>query len=251
MPPRPDGTTLVYLHGNDQFVTASASAPGGYVPDWAPRDVAPLAVGPKYAFQELPALVLVPEIGTPQKSRTSWSVTAAGALARTDRDPLARLVADVRERLGGLGIDPGPPPGRVVVAAHSGGGRGVAALLASPSVRAGPTDLWLLDATYGWGTPTAWAGLAAAWAEVRRQGGWRSRVVVAWIDGTATDAHARAILDAGRAAGLEVPVATWPEIGQAIAGDATLVGVAIPYGTLSHDALPGVLVPAFLGSAAR
>jgi hypothetical protein len=248
VPTSPDGSVVVFLHGNDGFVTASAARPRGYLPSWAPGPGPDTAVGPAYHLDALAdaggirPVVVAPEVGVHDPDRGAWAVTHAGRFADPAvPDPLGALVTDATLQLRGLGY-PVPDPGRVLVAAHSGGGRVVAALLGSTSLRGRPIDVLLLDATYGWGETAAWLELVRSWQS--EPGTRGNRLVFAWIAGTGTQVQAQAVLAAARASGLPVTQATWgaPGAEQAL-GAPGLVGLSIPKGMVQHGAMPTDVLP--------
>jgi hypothetical protein len=153
----------------NNFVTASASSPGGRRAGWAGRRTpsaltpgGPYASGPKYGLDRAalgaPArpLVLVPEVAF-GSSENYWAVTRAGRL-RDDPAALARLIDDCCRRLAVLRSPSGRPylaPGiasssmrRLFLSGHSAGGVPVSHSAGSAIARQVPSDLWLLDATY-------------------------------------------------------------------------------------------------------
>lgn len=255
VPPGADGSVLVFLHGNDGYVTASAAHPTGYLPSWAAGPAPADAVGPAYhlaALSEvgpLRPIVLAPEIGVRDPSRPAWAVTSAGRFGDPAvDDPLGSLVTDVALRLRSLGYAV-PDPGRVVIAAHSGGGRAAAALLGTTSLTGRAVDVLLLDATYGWGETGAWLGLLRGWQGAAATRG--NRLVLAYLAGTGTQVQAVALASAARAAGLPVTSLSWgaPDLEAQLAGASGLVSLAIPKGAVPHGAMPLDVLPVLVRAA--
>lgn len=254
VPEAADGSVLVFLHGNDGFVTASASRPDGYVPGWAPRTAPTTAVGPAYRLAELAEaggvrpMVVAPEVGVHDPAKSAWAVTSAGRFGDPAvDDPLGALVTDVVLQLRALGY-PAPDPGRALVAAHSGGGRVVAAMLGKRSLRDRPADVLMLDATYGWGETAAWLDLLRAWRELPATRS--NRLVLAYLSGTGTQVQAVSLVAAARAAGLPVTATTWgaPDRDEALRA-AGLVSLAIPKGAVTHGGMPLDVLPVLVRTA--
>jgi hypothetical protein len=258
VPAAAERQVMVYFHGNDGFVTASSTHPRGYLPSWAPRGVSAEAVGPAYDLHRIaaeapsPPVVLAPEVGVrgPQGGG-AWAVTSSGAFAR-DRvapDALGRLVEDAVVRLGALGLVPSSfRAERVLVAAHSGGGRLLASLLATETVRSRPVDLWMLDATYGWGEPEDYARAVAAWREQGRlEGPGHNRLVMAYIAGTSTGSDARAIVAAAARLGLPARTVRWtdPDRDRLLAA-LPVVALELPPEVVSHGTVPLEVLPLLL-----
>ncbi len=254
VPPEADGSVVVFLHGNDGFVTASADRPEGYVPAWAPRTAPPRAVGPAYHLADLAEVgplrpvVLAPEIGIHDSARAAWAVTSSGRFADPSvEDPLGGLITDAILQLRGLSYSV-PDPRRVVVAAHSGGGRVVAAMLGSKSLRSRPIDVVLLDATYGWGDTGAWVELVRSWQGNPATAG--NRLVLAYLTGTGTQVQAAAVIAAAKQSGVPVATTVYGTPGfEDVVRSAGVVGLAIPRGVVSHGGMPADVLPALVRTA--
>jgi N-acetylmuramoyl-L-alanine amidase/peptidoglycan hydrolase-like protein with peptidoglycan-binding domain len=156
---------LTYFHGNNGYVTVDAQHRNGRVPSWAHPSPAPVTPGLKYdiagavqASRQHP-VAIIPEIGIPS-SGNFWAITEAGSLS-ADRASLSRLIDDTWGHLARLNRPSGSPYlsggercpliRRAFLAGHSGGGRALGPAAASSVALGVPTDLWLLDCTYGWG----------------------------------------------------------------------------------------------------
>jgi hypothetical protein len=255
VPTAPDGSVLVFLHGNDGYVTASAAHPDGYLPSWAAGPAPAGAVGPAYHLADLAEVgrlrpvVLAPEVGVRDASRPAWAVTSAGRFGDPAvEDPLGSLVTDVSLRLRGLGYAV-PDPGRVLIAAHSGGGRAAAALLGGGSLTGRAVDVLLLDATYGWGETSAWLDLLRSWQAGASSRG--NRLVLAYLAGTGTQVQAVALATAARAAGLPVTSVAWgaPDRDEQLARATGLVSLSIPKGVVAHGAMPLDVLPVLVRTA--
>ena len=206
--PLPDRLfVLVYLHGFNNFVTASAASPGGRPASWAGRHRpptfppgtrgGPYASGPKYQLdvaaqmsRQRPIVIVPEDAFGPSKKLCKtkdgrlipcyWAVTRPGKLA-SDPGLLGNLIVDCLARLKSL-RKPGDstylPAGvlaaglrRLFLAGHSGGGVPLAHAALSSLALTLPTDLWLLDSTYN-------PGLNRRFVEFCRR--WKF-----WVDPTA------------------------------------------------------------------
>ena len=165
---RPAETSvLLYLHGNDNLVTADAQHPAGRPADWAgPRTPSTLsrhgafAAGPKYGLDAAAQhsrqkpVVLVPEDAIASRGHF-WAVGRAGAFAGKPTR-LGGLVTDCLSRLTALRSPRGAPYfsgapwplRRLYLSGHSGGGVPLFHCAASQLALSVPTDLWLYDCTY-------------------------------------------------------------------------------------------------------
>lgn len=254
VPEAADGSVVVFFHGNDGFVTASAARPEGFVPSWASRAMPPRAVGVAYELSTLSdvgplrPLVMLPEVGVYDTVRAAFATTSAGQWGKGDiRDPLGSLVTDSFLQLRGLGYRV-PDPERVIVAAHSGGGRLAAALLRSSSYTDHAVDVLMLDSTYGWGETADWVSVLHAWESFAET--QSNRMVLAYIQGTGTHVQARAILDAARAEGLPVTRVVWGSEGfEEKLRTSGLVGLSIPPAAVNHGAMPRAVLPVLVRTA--
>lgn len=185
-PPADKLSVLVFLHGNKNSVTVNADGTCR-MPDWAapkPKPGKPKETLPgetvdewldpkkstcapkgfelaKTATDNQQPLVLAPEDAEP----VGRVITSAGNLG--DKPALGNFVDDCFDHLsdaaklkktrscGGGTYLPKKPAltdiKRLFLCAHSGGGRGLAKAALSDLVISRPTDLCLLDCTYGWG----------------------------------------------------------------------------------------------------
>jgi hypothetical protein len=171
---------LVHFHGWDSFVTAAPGAEGGKAPAWLPdaeKNVPKnkilegnpklMATGPKYALdvvsETFHPFVLAPEVAVekPPKSNAAFSVVSSGNLGAAGQ--FGAMVKDAQthlQKLTNTFVKPDAPYlppklpalSRLFVSAHSGGGVPLSDCAVSDLVMATPTDLILLDCTYGPGT---------------------------------------------------------------------------------------------------
>lgn len=200
VPPQPDRSVLVYLHGHNNYVTVDAGGKSR-VPDWATteaaragaaaKQAAPLAyelhrLGPEQTGKR--PVVLVPEVSR-LASGSFWAVEPAGQYAHPAR--LAKLTADCLQHLACLRRPTGEPylaeaflqralpepeqPSlqRLYLCGHSGGGipleEAAVSHLLLPATGA-PTDLWLFDCTY-WSRIDGFVRFCEEWAARNRLAG--------------------------------------------------------------------------------
>lgn len=192
-----DATVLVFLHGNDGFVTLDKQG-DSLVPDWAnAKGKANIAArldlqsGITQRFEQLSVvdrypLVVLPEdcAAVPHAPHAHpakfWSVPPAGQYTNTAQ--LGELIGDVVNHLKCVRHSYGAPYldssavsaltslRRVYLSGHSGGGKPLHEAAASevlePKLASRGADLWLLDCTYGYGIANyvafgkAWKGRA-------------------------------------------------------------------------------------------
>jgi hypothetical protein len=278
VPPRPDHSALVYLHGHNGYVTVDASG-RSRVPDWAAGDAAaragasakaaaPLA----YKLDRLDAgrdgktpIVLVPEVSTLAQG-SFWAKEPAGQYADPSR--LGALLADCLRRLARLHRPNGRAylPGgfafdRVYLAGHSGAGLPLEEAAESSLIRPGaggvPADLWLFDCTY-WSRVTGFVRFCSRWNEAGRLAGGRrdaSRFVCVYRPRTQTEEVADA-LRAEVAKALGVAAATLvvdhsPEnFDKSVRPALQASGALFVRTHLPHDEIPTVFIPALIGTSA-
>jgi len=200
VPSRPDRSVLVYLHGNNNYVTVDAAGKSR-VPDWATTEAARAGAAAKQAaplayrldrLEEQRAgkspVVLVPEVGR-LSSGSFWAVEPAGQYQHPAR--LAKLTADCLEHLACLRRPGGeqylsrdfleralPEPGkpaldRIYLSGHSGAGIPLEEAAVSSLVlpeNGVPTDLWLFDCTY-WSRIDGFVRFCEEWAARKRLAG--------------------------------------------------------------------------------
>lgn len=254
IPDGADGTAVVFFHGNDGYVTASAARPQGFYPSWASRGMTPTAVGVAYHLESLSTvgplrpLVMLPEDGVYDTVRAAFASTSAGQWGKgAMADPLGAMITDSYLKLRSLGYSV-PDPERVIVAAHSGGGRVAAALLNTSSYTDHPVDVVMLDSTYGWGDTAQWVDILRTWetfAETQS-----NRMVLAYIQGTGTQVQARAIVAAAQAEGLSVTKVVWGAPGmEEKLRTSGLVALAIPPAAVNHGAMPKAVLPVIVRTA--
>ncbi len=285
---RPSHSVHVYLHGNDNLVTASAIRPGGRHADWAPRRTpsslrpgGPFAAGPKYemdisaqASAQKP-IVLVPEdAGPPGPDNPFWAVGKEGAFAG-DPTRLGAMIDDCFRRLQTLRSPSGAPYlngdqgrlRRLYLSGHSGGGKPLSVCSESIIARSIPTDLWLYDCTY-WGAHVdKYVAFANAWAASNRlgNGSGSSRMVILVTGDPRTTNNAVAIIRALERSfrtrrvrltrrGLPAPGGMLLEA----MPDATVrdilnglrsFAVTLIHTVISHDQIPRVWTPRLLATA--
>ena len=196
VPPKPERSVLVYLHGNNNYVTVD-DAGRSRVPDWATTDAARAgaaakqAVGLIYGLDRLESretgkrpLVLVPEVAVLSQG-SFWAREPISQY--TDPQRLGLLVEDCADRLARLHRPEGDAYlphdfavrkgksrlERVYFSGHSGAGLPLeeaarsALLLPDTGV---PADLWLFDCTY-WSKVDGFVEFCRRWHAAGRLGG--------------------------------------------------------------------------------
>jgi hypothetical protein len=280
VPPRSERSVLLYLHGNNNYVTVDAAG-RSRVPDWATTDAARAgaagkrAAGLTYALDRLDAgkrpVVLVPEAAV-LATGSFWAREPAGQYADPRR--LGLLVEDCADHLARLrrpGGDAYLPQDfavrkgksrleRVYFSGHSGAGLPLeeaarsALLLPDTGV---PADLWLFDCTY-WSKVDGFVEFCRRWHAAGRLGGGHrdhARFACVYRPKTQTEEVADALrgeiakvlgVEAGSlvrdhsAANLEAEIR--PALRQA--------GVLFLRTLTPHDEIPTLFIPDLLRTAA-
>jgi hypothetical protein len=201
VPPGPDHSVLIYLHGFNGYVTVDEKG-RSRVPDWAAGDAAAragaagkLAAPLGSGLDRLDAgktgkkpVVIVPEVCT-LASGSFWAKEPTGQY--TDRARLGGMIADCGKHLARLQrpggghylannfLNDASPTGggkhartgleRIYLCGHSGAGLPIEeaanATLISPE--ASPTDLWLFDCTY-WSRVDGFVKFCERWHRASR-----------------------------------------------------------------------------------
>jgi hypothetical protein len=288
VPPQPDRTVLVYLHGHNNYVTVDAGGKSR-VPDWATteaarggasaKQAAPLAYGLHHLGPERAGkspVVLVPEVSR-LASGSFWAVEPAGQYAHPAR--LGKLTADCLQHLAGLRGPTGAPylaeaflqralpepekPSldRFYLCGHSGAGipleeAAVSALLLPATGT--PTELWLFDCTY-WNRIDGFVRFCEEWAARKRLAGSNpkaARLVCVYRARSQTEAVADKLR--GEAARLlHVDAAslvrdhTATNFAEEIRPALKNSGALFLRTHLPHDEIPTFFIPALLQTAAN
>ena len=280
-PSSTDRSVLVYFHGYDAYVTASAAKPDGDFPSWRPARISGDDEREWNAAKEhnlrsqtqtssYKPVVMLPEVGlanpTPPAVKTcssgkapclagAWAVTSDGTIART----LDGMIEDAASEAAAQGIETalGQSSGytHLFLAAHSGGGSVATAATFNTLPRTTATDVWLLDATYSTGAGPTYLALAKAWDDAGligpNAGSNPSRLVVVWLSGTATAAAANAIYSALGGWDAYRQKVTWGTADCVTAlTTKNFVFIEVPVGKMKHGEVPETVMNQLMVTAA-
>ncbi|HZU99525.1 MAG TPA: hypothetical protein VFF73_22640 [Planctomycetota bacterium] len=300
-PTKKDFRLLAYFHGWEGFVLVDKKGASAK-PDWWPGEIGGTrASGLKYgigaAVEGFPGTVaLCPEDGVPDTGKDTTTPdpkdatktitrhkgphhanTDSGSFAKADG--LAAWIDQCCAHLAALRSSQGAyfasalssaDLHHVYLSGHSAGGKPLAACAASELVRKVPTDLWLLDCTYGWGNkeyPDFCDAMKASLGNAKD----KCRLVGIAIksNGSGTAEDMKKVIAGIKAKGLpvdEVDYASPPDLGAVVTALSTNPIVVIwvgkedwakkeSWGTFrdcnvpDHDRIPSFFIPILLATA--
>lgn len=276
VPARVEKSVLIYLHGNNNYVTVDAKGQSR-VPDWATTEEARSGAASKpaaplsYQLDKLNVrrrpLVLVPEAAT-LSTKSFWAREPAGQYANPLQ--LGLLLDDSKRHLAVLKRPDNKAylphklaqasPQRVYLSGHSGAGLPLEEAAVSTVIlphEGNGADLWLLDSTY-WSKVTGFIGFCQQWHAVKRLGGKgrdTARFVCIYRGGTQTEAIADSLRSEIAALLGVTPISLLHEhtsdnletkIRPALQGR----GVVFIRTQVAHDTIPTFFIPLLLDTAA-